>query len=164
MKYIILLLISISAYAEILTMEDGKCYERKGSMNYIVPCEKKIPSRHKYTEKRPTDEKYRDQQSTEEKKEEECILKIAGYTLKFIDDNSAVEDKILCDDSIQYIKTMFLGYDKSLCNNKKKIGKVIARKGFSQCSIELYADNFVTIGLMSGDRHTCDDFMISHSY
>lgn len=89
MKFIILvfLLISLSAYAEITTAEDGKCYERKGSMNYIVPCKKETIT----NPKSETDKTYKKEDR------DNCTFKIGKYTLTFLNDNSEIKNEIDLD-------------------------------------------------------------------
>ncbi|MEA3417764.1 MAG: hypothetical protein U9Q90_00015 [Campylobacterota bacterium] len=147
MRFIIFCLINISAYADIVTMDDGKCYERKGSMSYIVPC----PQEETVKQKPKADKK------------ENCIFKIGKYSIQYLESKSKNDNNVSCDDSLQYIKTMHLVYDKSLSTNKTKIGDLVVKKGLSECNIQLYYGDFLTIGLMSGDRLSCDDFMIYHS-
>ncbi len=45
MKYSLFLFIGIVAYAEIVTMDDGTCYERRGNMNYVSSLRKSEDSR-----------------------------------------------------------------------------------------------------------------------
>jgi hypothetical protein len=146
MRFIIFLPIVIAAYAEIVTMDDGKCYERKGSINYIVPC----PAAKQTADPKPPTAK-----------KEGCTFKIGEYNIEYLKSKNG--SKLSCDDSLKYIKTMHLGYDKSLSTNKTGIGNLVVRRGLSECTIQLYSGNFLTIGLMSGDRYTCDDFMVFHS-
>lgn len=151
MKYTLFLFASLFLYAEIVTMEDGTCYERKGKMNYIVPCVKK---------KAP--EPLASVPSVE--KNGKCLFRIGGYEVQYLQPQKTKSDhKISCIDSRHYIDTMSPGYDKSLKANKTKIGDLVVKKGLLKCAIELYHGDFMTIGLMSGDRLMCDNFMVYHS-
>ena len=154
MKFSLFFLISLFVYAEIVTMEDGTCYERRGNMNYVAPCEKKKNSK-------TPDEVSFDPASPVEKNKN-CLFKIGEYKVQYLKPQSQNNDIISCSDSRHYIDTMNLGYDKSLKTNKTKIGDVVVRKGLSKCTVELYYGDFMTIGLMSGDRLMCDNFMVYH--
>ena len=150
LKYTLFFLISLFIYAEIVTMEDGSCYERKGNMNYIVPCvTKKTPET---PESVPSVEK-----------NEKCLFRIGEYEVQYLKFQSKSDNTVSCGDSRHYIDTMSLGYDKSLKTNKIKIGDLVVKKGLSKCVVELYHGDFMTIGLMSGDRLMCDNFMVYHS-
>ena len=155
MKYSLFFLISLLAYAEIVTMDDGICYERRGKMNYVTPCAKKktfnAPG-HSSSGALPSVEK-----------NEKCLFRIGEYEVQYLGIQSQSGNVISCNDSRHYIDTMNLGYDKSLKTNKIKIGDVVVRKGLSKCAVELYHGDFMTIGLMSGDRLMCDNFMVYHS-
>lgn len=80
---------------------------------------------------------------------------------KKISKDSAVA--IDCDDSLVYVKGMFLGYEKSLSTNKQKLGDLRIKRGFSTCDVELYYGDYISIGVMSGDESMCNDFMVYHS-
>ena len=150
MKFSLFLVISLFVYAEIVTMNDGSCYERKGKMNYIVPCpKKKTPE---ISDPMPSVEK-----------NEKCLFKIGEYEVQYLKPQSQEDNTISCSDSRHYIDTMSLGYDTSLKTNKTKIGDLVVKKGLSKCAVELYHGDFMTIGLMSGDRLMCDNFMVYHS-
>lgn len=150
LKYSLFFLISLFIYAEIVVMEDGSCYERKGNMNFIVPCATK-----------KTPETPESVSSVD--KNEKCFFRIGEYEVQYLKPQSKNDNVISCSDSRHYIDTMNLGYDTSLKTNKTKIGDVVVRKGLSKCAVELYHGDFMTIGLMSGDRLMCDNFMIYHS-
>ena len=150
LKFSLFFFISIFVYAEIVTMEDGTCYERKGKMNYIVPCVK---------EKTPETP----DPMPSVKKNKKCLFRIGEYEVQYLEPQSKSDNTISCSDSRHYIDTMNLGYDKSLKTNKIKIGDLIVKSGLSKCAVELYHGDFMTIGLMSGDRLMCDNFMVYHS-
>ena len=136
-------------------MEDGTCYERRGNMNYVAPCkQKKSP--------KTSDETSQNSLSSVEQ-DKKCFFKIGEYKVQYLKPQSENDDVISCSDSRQYIDTMSLGYDKSLKTNKTKIGDVVVRKGLSKCTVELYHGDFMTIGLMSGNRLMSDNFMVYHS-
>ncbi len=155
MKFSLFLFISLFAYAEIVTMEDGTCYERRGNMNYVAPCVKaKTPGTPGQASSEP---------ASSVEKNKKCLFKIGEYEVQYLKPQSQNDDTISCSDSRHYVDTMNLGYDKSLKTNKIKIGDVVVRKGLSKCTVELYHGDFMTIGLMSGDRLMCDNFMVYHS-
>ncbi len=155
MKYSLFLFISLFVYAEIVTMEDGTCYERRGNMNYVAPCVKaKTPKSPEGVSSDP---------ASSVEKNKKCLFKIGEYEVQYLKPQSQNDDTISCSDSRHYVDTMNLGYDKSLKTNKIKIGDVVVRKGLSKCTVELYHGDFMTIGLMSGDRLMCDNFMVYHS-
>ncbi len=136
-------------------MDDGSCYERRGNMNYIVPCAKKKSSE-------VPGQISSDAVSSAEKNKK-CLFRTGEYEVQYLKPQSKSDDTISCSDSRHYIDTMSLGYDKSLKTNKVKIGDLVVKKGLSRCAVELYHGDFMTIGLMSGDRLMCDNFMVYHS-
>lgn len=150
MRFIAFLLIGLLAYADNIIMEDGKCYEQKGKINYIVPCPKKTSTPSGKPE-------------SHSEKKEGCLFKLGQYNVEFINSKSKKTKTVSCDDSLMYIKSMHLGYDKSLSAHKIKIGDLVVSKGLSECAIGLYHGDFLTIGFMSGDRLLCDDFMVYHA-
>ena len=155
-KFFLFLFLSSLLPAEITKMEDGHCYESKGKMRYIAPCPR--------VEKKISDpEQMKRSETTGEASGEggKCLLKIEGYGAEFV--KTKVTRSVSCSDAQEYFDTMSLGYDKSLKNNKIKIGEIIVKKRLSKCVIALYYGDFMTIGLMAGDRLMCDDFMIYHS-
>jgi len=152
LKAIIFLCLSLLTFvsAETVTMEDGKCYEQKGKIYYVVPCTK---------QKSPAEEP----EESAVTKKEKCLFKLGKYSVKYQKPQEENENIISCEDSLHYIETMILGYDKTLKINKIKIGNLIVKSGLSKCEVELYYGDFITVGLMSGDRLMCDNFMIYHS-
>ena len=157
MKIIFFLFLSLSVYGEIVTGEDGKCYEKDGKMYYIVPCsEKKIAENNTNT----TDSKH---SATNGTKKEKCVYRLGEYRIAYHGLPADNEYAISCEDSLSYIKTMALGYEKQLKINKVGIGNLSVKKGLSKCDIALYYGDFITVGLMSGDRLMCDNFMVYQS-
>ena len=155
MRYSLFFLISIAVYAEIVTMEDGTCYERRGNMNYVAPCKKaKTPE---------TPGQASSDSTSSAEKNKKCLFKIGEYEVQYLKPKLQNNETISCSDARYYIDTMNLGYDKSLKTNKSKIGDIVIRKRLSKCAVELYHGDFMTIGLMSGDRLMCDNFMVYHS-
>ncbi|HHD72947.1 MAG TPA: hypothetical protein ENL02_03450 [Epsilonproteobacteria bacterium] len=152
MKAIILVCLSLMSFvsAERVMMEDGKCYEQKGKIYYIIPCAK---------ESSPAEEPGESAIA----KKEKCLFTLGKYSVKYQKPQEENEDIISCADSLHYIETMILGYDKSLKTNKIKIGDLVVKSGLSKCEVELYYGDFITVGLMSGDRLMCDNFMVYHS-
>ncbi len=154
MKIIFFLFLSLSVYGEIVTGEDGKCYEQDGKMYYIVPCNEKK------TAESATDS---GDSATNEIKKEKCVYRLGEYRVVYHGLPAGNENVISCEDSLSYIKTMVLGYDKQLKINKVGIGNLSVKKGLSKCDIALYYGDFITVGLMSGDRLMCDNFMVYQS-
>ncbi len=146
MKTILFLLSAIVANAEIIKMDDGTCYERKGKMNYIVPCPSKKPAKS-------------DTAETAQAPDGECVFRVGEYEMRYIEPRPEEGEGVSCIDAQHYIDRVNLGYDKSLKINKKKIGRLIARRALSKCNVELYYGDFLTVGIMSGDRLMCDDLM-----
>jgi len=161
MKIIIILLLNISIYAQVV-MDNGQCFERKGNMNYIVPCRKQNIS-----DMKPTVDTNSNQiiKTTQENKKESnrCHMMMGLYSIEYKNSLTDTQNILSCSDSMEYIKSMFLGYEKSLSQSKKKIGEVVVKRGFSTCNIELYYGEYISIGLMSGDENMCNDFMAYHS-
>jgi hypothetical protein len=131
-------------------MEDGKCYEQKGKIYYVVPCAK------------PKNLVEETGESVAAKKDK-CLFKLGKYSVKYQKPQIENENIISCEDSLHYIETMTLGYDRSLKTNKIKIGDLIVKSGLSTCKVVLYYGDFMTVGLMSGDRLMCDNFMVYHA-
>lgn len=163
MKITIFLLLHLSLYAEIV-MDNGQCFEKKGNMNYIVPCKKQTvtpdvisPSTAMNTQNDIPKE------IVSQTKKNGCQFKIGRYAIEYTHTIENSRENIACDDTLQYIKSMFLGYEKTLSINKKKLGDLIVKRGFSSCNIELYFGDYISIGLMSGDKNMCNDFMVYHS-
>ena len=152
LKYFLLICISLFATADIVEMEDGTCYEKKGKMHYIVPCP---------TAKRPENgQKSQEVQPEGLQKREKCIFRIGEYQLHYIRPEQDPDSGVSCIDAQHFIGKINPGYDKSLKQNKKYIGKLIVRRALSTCRVEIYYGDFITIGLMSGDRLMCDSFMV----
>lgn len=155
---IILLLSSLTLgiQAEIVKMEDGSCYERQGKINYVTPCpRKKNPNLKEIVQ--PAKEA---QTAVENNN---CLFKIGEFSVKFLELEKEANNRVSCGDSREYINMMSLGYDVSLKNNKVKIGDLVIKKGLSRCQVGLYYGDFMSIGLMYGDRLMCDDFMVYHT-
>ena len=155
MRYIIILLFCTGLYAEIVKMDDGSCYERKGKLNYITPCPSKKPPK----ETKTAQGNHTGQSAGVDQK---CLFKIGDYSAEYLKSKTADGEAVSCGDSREYIDAMSLGYDASLKKNKLKIGDVIVKKGLAKCKVELYYGDYMTIGFMSGDRLMCDDFMVHH--
>lgn len=157
MKIIIFLLLHLSLYAEIV-MDNGQCFDRKGNMNYIVPC----PSKANLA-------KQREQQSVENKEpntltqSNPCITPLGRYNIEYKSTPLNDATEISCIHAKEYINSMFLGYTKSLSNSKQKIGELMVKRGFSHCRIELYYGEYITVGIMHGDKNMCNDFMAFHA-
>ncbi len=164
LKYIMLILFSFGLVlnAEIIKMEDGSCYERQGNINYITPCpRKKNPNLKEVKQPTEAGELKVDGQAIE--KSNKCLFKIGEFSTEFLELKANADNRISCDDSREYINTMSLGYDASLKYNKVKIGDLVVKKGLFKCRVGLYYGDFMTIGLMYGDRLMCDDFMVYHT-
>jgi hypothetical protein len=73
-------------------------------------------------------------------------------------------DGVSCVDAQHYIPRLNLGYAPSLKPNKKTIGRLVVKRALSTCKVEIYYGDFITVGLMSGDRLMCDDLMAYFSY
>ena len=158
MKFLIIVLLGSLLQADIVKMEDGNCYERKGKISYIAPC----PTIKKKSSETKQAEQSQRLGGTSEGSGK-CFLKIEGYSVEFVKPKVGNANTISCGDSQEYFNAMSLGYDKSLKKNKVKIGDIVVKKGLSKCFVELYYGDFMTIGFMSGDRFMCDDFMVYHS-
>ena len=152
LKYFLILCISLFALADIIEMEDGTCYEQKGKMNYIVPCpSKKSPEAAQQAQ---------EMQTAEPKEGGKCLFRMGEYQIHYLKPERDPDSGVSCIDAQQYVGRINLGYDKSLKINKKYIGKLIVRRALSTCNVEIYYGDFITIGLMSGDRLMCDSFMV----
>ena len=144
--------ISLFATADIVKMEDGRCYEQKGKMHYIVPC--------------PTVKSHEAGQESQKvqvsgpQKGEACVFRMGEYQLRYIRPKQNPEGGVSCIDAEHFIGKINPGYDTSLKINKKYIGKFIVKRALSTCKVEIYYGDFITIGLMSGDRLMCDSFMV----
>ncbi len=157
MKIIIFLLLHLSLYAEIV-MDNGQCFERKGNMNYIVPC----PSKRDVVQKR----QQRSVASIEQNsvmQDNPCITTLGKYTIEYKSQPIKSATEISCVDAKEYIHSMFLGYEKSLTIGKQKIGELMVKRGFSHCNITLYYGEYITVGIMDGDKNMCNDFMAFHA-
>ncbi|SFV63990.1 hypothetical protein MNB_SV-6-250 [hydrothermal vent metagenome] len=159
MKIVIFLLISILSYGKIINI-DGQCFEQKGNMNLVVPC----PSEGKVTiEQKQLPQENTNENSSHTDDSSKCLFTIGKYSLEYKNSDAADGEGLSCDGSLEYIKSMFLGYEKSLSINKKKIGDIVVKKGFSKCNVELFYGDYISIGIMSGDRNMCNDFMADQS-
>ncbi len=158
MKYFLFLCISLFAFAEIVEMDDGTCYEQKGKMLYVAPC----PS-HKRAEAAVESQPQPEQESSVPEPKGECFFRLGEYQVKYLKPSNGQGEGVSCIDAQHYIDRINLGYDSSLKKNKKYIGKMIIKRALSQCNVEIYYGDFITIGLMSGDRLMCDDFMVDLS-
>ena len=155
MKYFLFVFITLFAFADIVEMEDGTCYEQRGKMNYIAPCPSKKPPE-------PAQESQSDQ-TVEPQQKGKCLFRLGEYQVQYLKPSKTESGGVSCVDAQQYIDRINLGYDSSLKKNKKYIGKMIVKRALAQCNVEIYYGDFITIGLMSGDRLMCDDFMVDLS-
>ena len=152
LKIILLLSLSFFAFADIVKLEDGSCYEQRGKMNFVVPC----PSKRS-----PEPEQRRStQRQIEEQESGRCLFRLGMYQVEYLKPEGGRAEGVSCIDAQHYIDRINLGYDPSLKKNKKNIGKLIVKRALSHCRVEIYYGDFITIGLMSGDRLMCDDFMV----
>jgi hypothetical protein len=147
MKFLLFLVIVVSVNAKIVKMDDGSCYEREGKMNYIVPCP---------TKKKP-EVRQEDSGAAGIAGSGDCRFRIGTYEMRYIPPKKG--EGVSCIDAQEYIDRVNLNYDKTLKKRKKNIGTLIAKRALSKCRIDLYYGDFLTIGLMSGDRLMCDDLM-----
>jgi len=158
MKNMIFLLISILSYGKIINV-DGQCFEQKGHMNFVVPCPKEESVTMEPQHKAQGGAK----SSNSDIQNSGCIFTIGKYSVEYKNNDAVDGEGLSCDGSLEYIKSMFLGYEKSLSINKKKIGDIVVRKGFSKCNIELFYGDYISIGIMRGDTNMCNDFMADHA-
>ena len=161
MKIIMILLLNISIYAQVV-MENGECFERKGNMNYIVPCKQQNISDMKPTIDIDSNQNIRTAHDNNGESGR-CHMTMGPYSIEYKNSSKDTKNLLSCSDSMEYVKDMFLGYEKSLSQSKKRIGEVIVKRGFSTCNIELYYGEYIAIGLMSGDENMCNDFMSYHT-
>ena len=151
MKYYLILIFMVFTNAEIVKMDDGNCYEKKGKMNFIVPC----PVEKKQQPKNDTGGMQPNQNSGK------CTFRVGTYEIEYVKPEKG--EGVSCVDAQNYIHSVNLNYDKSLKKNKKNIGKLIVKRALSKCNVDIYYGDFITIGLMSGDRLMCDDLMADFS-
>jgi len=138
--------------ADIVKMEDGTCYEQKGKMHYIVPC----PSKKSHE---PTEEP-QGAHAVNPEEGNQCVFRMGEYQIRYVKPERDPESGVSCIDAQQYIGRINLGYDTSLKVNKKNIGKLIVKRALSTCNVVIYYGDFITVGLMSGDRLMCDNLMV----
>jgi len=156
LKYFLFIFITLFAFADIVELEDGTCYEQRGKMNYIAPCPSKKPPE-------PVQESQPYQADVEPQQKGECLFRLGEFQVQYLKPRKGEGEGVSCVDAQHYIDRINLGYDTSLKKNKKYIGKMIVKRALAHCNVEIYYGDFITIGLMSGDRLMCDDFMVDLS-
>jgi len=156
-KIMIFLLLIVPLFAEVVKMDDGKCYEKKGKIFYIAPC----PKIEEKTENTMTASAA--DNVPKESEEEMCRFTVGPYRLVYAEYPLKKKMDISCDDALQNIKAMVLGYDESLRKRKSKIADLTIRNGVSKCRIGLFYGEYLMVGIMSGDKPLCNDFMVYHS-